>query len=101
MEGQEERGNYAGEKMKLANIKGLLIGIAAAGISFAFLGGPMGGRPGSSDTASAGSNASASSGMPMGGGMGGGLPLLEIGIGLAILAVLIWWFDLREQGKKQ
>jgi hypothetical protein len=84
---------------RLANLKGLLVGLAAVGISYALLGGPMGRERG--DTPSSGSNASASSGMPTGGGIGGGLPLLEIGIGLAILAVLIWWFDLRKQGKKQ
>lgn len=82
--------------MKFVNLKGLAIGIAAAGISFALMG-PMGGRPGSSGTASSASDASGASGMPM----GGGLPLLEIGIGIAILAALIWWFDLRKQGKKQ
>ncbi len=84
---------------RFANIKGLLIGIAALGLSFALLG-PMGGRGGYSG---GGSNATsnATGGFSRGAMGGGGLPLLEIGIGLAILAVLIWWFDLRKQGKKQ
>ena len=42
----------------------------------------------------------ASGAMGTSGAAGGGLPLLEVGIGLLILAILIWWFDLRKKGKE-
>ena len=64
-------------------IKEILLVLAFTGISFA-MPGMMGGPRG--DVAR--------------GTAGGGLPLLEVGIGLLILAILIWWFDLRKKGKQ-
>ena len=68
----------------MKNMKEIFLALAITGLSFA-MPGMMGGPRGSMDGAAAG---------------GGGLPLLEVGIGLVILAALIWWFDLRKKGKQ-
>lgn len=65
-----------------------------SGTSFAMpgmMGGPRGG-----EMASASAGGTSEAAVATAGG-GGGLPLLEIAIGLAILAALIWWFDLRKK----
>jgi len=67
----------------MKNIKEIIFAMAFMGLSFAMPG---------MRSASMGGGASSAA--------GGGLPLLEVGIGLAILAVLIWWFDLRKKGKE-
>lgn len=72
----------------------ILMAALIIGTSFAMpgmMGGPRGG-----DMDSASSEGTSEAVVAMAGG-GGGLPLLEVGIGLAILAALIWWFDLRKK----
>lgn len=75
-----------------------LLAFAIAGLSFAgpmMMPGGMGGGP-----EQAGEDTDSSATATAFAGAGPGLPIMEVGIGLAILAAGYWWFEMRGGRKR-